>query len=135
MDITTYLKDLPLSDAAKRTAALWSVLDAINTSAAGKDAQMWIEINSESVLAENKSCTDAEIFSDKTKTETSKIIFSYAASGSASDAYKNAKDFAAKAKVAANGAETAVLIKGLSGSALSDVQRAFKEAGIPVYSQ
>ncbi len=135
VDITTYLKDLPLSDAAKRTAALWSVLDAINTSAAGKDAQMWIEINSESVLAENKSCTDAEIFSDKTKTETSKIIFSYAASGSASDAYKNAKDFAAKAKVAANGAETAVLIKGLSGSALSDVQRAFKEAGIPVYSQ
>lgn len=135
VDITTYLKDLPLSDATKRAAALWSVLDAINSTAVGKNAQMWIEISSESVLAENKSCTDAEIFSDKTKTGASKIIFSYAASGSASDAYKNAKDFAAKAKATANGAETAVLIKGFSGSALSDVQRAFKEADIPVYSQ
>ncbi|MBD5384055.1 MAG: hypothetical protein HDR72_03535 [Ruminococcaceae bacterium] len=135
VDITTYLKDLPLGDATKRTAALWSVLDAISTSASGKEAQMWIEISSESVLAENKSCTDSEIFSDKTKTAASKIIFSYAASGNASDAYKNAKDFAVKAKAAANGAETAVLIKGFSGSALSDVQKAFKEADMPVYAQ
>lgn len=135
VDITTYLKDLPLNDAAKRTAALWSVLDAISAAAEGKESQMWIEISSEGVLAENKSCTDAEIFSDKTKTGASRIIFGYAASGNASDAYKNAKDFAAKAKAAANGAETAVLIKGFSGSALSDVQRAFKEADMPVYSQ
>ncbi|MBD5129953.1 MAG: hypothetical protein HDT43_08520 [Ruminococcaceae bacterium] len=135
VDITTYLKDLPLGDAAKRTAALWAVLDAISTSASGKGAQVWIEVGSEGVLAENKSCTDAEIFSDKTKTGAAKIIFSYAASGNASDAYKNAKDFAAKAKAAANGAETAVLIKGFSGSALSDVQKAFKEADMPVYSQ
>lgn len=135
VDITTYLRDLPLTDNAKRTAALWSVLDAINTTASAKDAQVWIEINSEGVLAENAGCTDAEIFSDKTKTAAAKYIFSYTSTGSASDAYKNAKDFAAKAKTAVNGAEMSVLVKGLSGSALDDVRRAFKEAGIPVYSQ
>lgn len=135
VDITTYLRDLPLTDNAKRTAALWSVLDAINTTASAKDAQVWIEINSEGVLAENTGCTDAEIFSDKTKTAAAKYIFSYTSPGSASDAYKNAKDFAAKAKTAVNGAEMSVLVKGLSGSALDDVRRAFKEAGIPVYSQ
>ncbi|MCM1166792.1 MAG: hypothetical protein NC299_07595, partial [Lachnospiraceae bacterium] len=125
VDITTYLKDLPLNDAAKRTAALWSVIDAVNASAAGKGARLWIEIGAEGLLAESASCTDAEICSDKAKMSASNIIFSYTASGNASDAYKNAKEFAVKAKAAANGAEFAVLIKGFSGSALSDVQRAF----------
>ncbi len=135
VDITTYLKDLPLTDNTKRTAALWSVLDAINATASAKDAQVWIEINSESVLAESAGCTDAEIFSDKTKTAAAKYIFNYTSAGNASDAYKNAKEFAAKAKAAVNGAEISVFVKDLSGSALDDVRRAFKEADIPVYSQ
>lgn len=135
VDISTYLRDLPLTDNTKRTAALWSVLDAINTAASAKDAQVWIEINSEGVLAESAGCTDAEIFSDKTKTAAAKYIFNYTSTGNASDVYKNAKEFAARAKAAVNGAEISVFIKGLSGSALDDARRAFKEANIPVYSQ
>jgi len=133
-DISIYLSALPLKDNAKRAAALWSVINAIETEA-GEKAQVWIEMDSAGLAAENKLCTDAEICSDKTKLATSKIIISYAASGNAADAYKNAKEFAAKAKTELGGAETSVLIKGFSGSALSDVQRAFKEAELPVLVQ
>ncbi len=133
-DISIYLSALPLKDNAKRTAALWSVINAVET-AAGDKARVWIEMDSAGLAAENKLCTDAEICSDKTKLAASKIIISYAASGNAADAYKNAKEFAAKAKKELGGAETAVLIKGFSGSALSDVQRAFNEAELPVLVQ
>ncbi len=133
-DISIYLSALPLKDNAKRAAALWSVINAVET-AAGDKARVWIEMDSVGLAAENKLCTDAEICSDKTKLAASKIIISYAASGNAADAYKNAKEFAAKAKKELGGAETAVLIKGFSGSALSDVQRAFNEAELPVLVQ
>lgn len=133
-DITVYLNDLPLTDNTKRMAALWSVLDAIDA-ASGDKAQMWIEMDSAGLTAESKLGTDAEICSDKTKLPASKIIIRYSASGNAADAYKNAKDFAAKAKAELGGAQTAVLIKGFSGSALSDVQRAFKEAELTVLVQ
>ena len=135
VDITTYLNDLPLTDASKRTAALWSVLDAIKTTAEGKNSQMWVQISSASILAEDKNCTDAEICGNAAKLKDARIIIEYTSSGSAADAYKNAKDFAVKAKSTLNGAEISVMIKGFSGSALSDVQRAFDEADIPVLSQ
>lgn len=133
-DITVYLNDLPLTDNAKRLAALWSVLDAIDASA-GDKAQMWIEMDSAGLIAESKLGTDAEVCTDKTKLAASKIIISYTASGNAADAYKNAKDFAVKAKTELSGADVSVLIKGFSGSALSDVQRAFKEAELTVLVQ
>ncbi|MCM1167510.1 MAG: hypothetical protein NC401_16015 [Ruminococcus sp.] len=133
-DMTVYLSDLPLKDSAKRAAALWSVLDAIDA-ASGDKTQMWIELESAGIAAESRLGTDAEICSDKTKLAASKIIINYTAGGNAADAYKNAKDFAAKAKTVLGGAETAVLIKGFSGSALADVQRAFKEADLPVLVQ
>lgn len=133
-DMTVYLSDLPLTDNAKRSAALWSVLDAI-ASTAGDKAQMWIEMDSAGLIAESTLGTDAEICSNKTKLASSNIIIKYSASGNAADAYKNAKDFAAKAKTALGGAQTAVLIRGFSGSALSDVQRAFKEAELTVLVQ
>lgn len=79
VDITTYLKNLPLTDASKRTAALWTVLDAVDAAASSKDAEMWIEMSSAALLAENRSCTDAEIISDKNKTGASRIIIDYAA--------------------------------------------------------
>lgn len=133
-DITVYLNDLPLTDNAKRSAALWSVLNAVDA-AAGDKAQMWIEMDSAGLIAESMLGTDAEICSDKTKLAASRIIISYAASGNAADAYKNAKEFAAKAKTELGSAQTAVLIKGFSGAALSDVQRAFKEAELTVLVQ
>lgn len=133
-DITVYLSDLPLTDNAKRLAALWSVLNAIDA-AAGDKAQMWIEMDSAGLTAESRLGTDAEICADKTNLAGAKVIISYAASGNAADAYKNAKEFAAKAKTELGGADTAVLIRGFSGSALSDVQRAFKEAELTVLLQ
>ena len=133
-DMTVYLSDLPLTDNTKRSAALWSVLDAIDA-ASGDKAQMWIEMNSAGLIAESKLGTDAEVCSNKTKIAASNVIISYTASGTAADAYKNAKEFAAKAKTELGGANIAVLIKGFSGAALSDVQRAFKEAELPVLIQ
>lgn len=226
VDITTYLNDLPLTDMTKRSAALWSVLDAVDAAASGKGAQMWIEISSASLLAENKSCTDAEITSDKARIGASRIIIDYTApaasapastsstvsassssslsasstatttttapasassttvssssttpvsaapvstsgsvnstpaaavtpeasvsapsssppvsstsvtdtrSAAAVSVYRTAKDFAVKAKAELGGAEFAVRIRGFSGSALADVQRAFAEEDIPVF--
>lgn len=134
-DISNYLRDLPLTDSAKRTAALWNVLDSARSGAAKNGAQLWIEVTGEDLLKENKSSTDAELCLDTAKLKDAKLILDYTSQGDPADAYKNAQEFAAKAKAAANGAELSITVKGFSASALADSQRAFNEAGFPVFSQ
>lgn len=135
IDVSTYLSDLPLNDSSKRTAALWNVLDSVRSGAEKNGAKLWIEVTGENLLNEKKNSTDAELCLDSAKTKNAKLILDYSSSGSPNDAYKNAKDFAEKAKSAAGGAEISVLLKGFAGSALNDVHRAFKEADIPVFTQ
>lgn len=134
-DISNYLRDLPLTDSSKRTAALWNVLDSARSGAGKNGAQLWIEVTGEDLLKENKNGTDAELCLNTAKLKDAKLILDYTSVGDPADAYKNAKEFAAKAKSAASGAEISVTIKGFSSSALADVQRAFAEADIPVFSQ
>ena len=134
-DLKNYLRDLPLTDSAKRTAALWNVLDSAKSGAAKNGAQLWIEIAGEDLLNDTKDSTSAELCLNTAKLNGAKLIIDYSATGNPAEAYGSAKDFAAKAKTAANGAEISAMIKAYSSTALADAQRAFSEAGIPVFSQ
>lgn len=145
VDITTYLNHLPLSDSAKRAEALWNIVDAAKNSAESNGAEILLEISGTSLIAETKDCTDAELTSDKEKLKTVKITVNYDVTGevtttsdTSSNAnesadYKNAKNFAAKAKAALGDAEFSVrLPQTLTGQSLEDVTKALSEAGITV---
>lgn len=151
VDITTYLSDLPLSDSAKRTEALWSVVNAAKGSAESNGAEIWLEMSGTNLIAENKDCTDAELTADKEKLNTVKIAVNYDITDklfstsntsdtsntsedvNASVDYKNAKVFAEKAHAALGGAPFAVrLPQELSGQALEDATKAFTEDGIAI---
>lgn len=135
IDIKEYLSDLPLSDKDKRVEALWNVVDTAKKGAEKNGAQLWLELDGTSFVKEKKSGTASELAANTEKLKTVGIIADYSPSGKVDDAYNNAKDFAAKAKTSSNGAKLAVLIKGgLSGSALSDTERAFKEADLEIFS-
>ena len=145
VDITMYLNNLPLSDSAKRTAALWNVINSAKTSAENNGAEILLEISGTNLIADSKDCTDAEFTADKEKLKTVRLTVNYDVTGkvtttsdTSSNAnesadYKNAKNFAAKAKAALGDAEFSVhLPQTLTGKALEDVNKAFSEAGITV---
>lgn len=77
VDITTYLSDLPLTDSAKRTTALWNVASAAKTNAEKNGAELWLEMSASSIVAENRNNTDAELAADKTKLQGVKVIVVY----------------------------------------------------------
>lgn len=154
-DISSFLSGLPLKDSAKRTAALWDIVNSAKTGADKNGAELWVEISGANLIAEKRDCTDAELITDKTKLKTVKTIVIYdvksaangsntantsntsntsgASSAAAPSDYDTAKDFAAKAKSAMGGAEFGVrLPQSLTGKALEDVTRALSEAGITI---
>lgn len=152
VDISTYLNHLPLTDAAKRLDALWSIVTTVKTSAEKNGADVWLEMSASNILAENKNNTDAELIGSKDKLKNVKITVIYDIPNTASNTsgtsntsntsdssggsvyYRNAKSFIAKAKTAMGGAEYAVrLPQTLTGSALEDVKKAFAEADITVF--
>ncbi|MDE6732874.1 MAG: hypothetical protein K2J77_08370 [Oscillospiraceae bacterium] len=77
VDITTNLKDLPLTEPDKRLSALWSVVNSAKTGAEKNGAELWLEISASAIVAENKNNTDAEIATDKTKIQGVKVIVVY----------------------------------------------------------
>ena len=135
VDLTTYLNNLPLEDSAKRSAALWNVLDSAKAGAEKNGAEMIIEISGDSVTADSKLCTDGEILSDSAKLSGAKIIVDYTPDSSSDKAYSSAKTFASKLKSALKDADIGVVIKGTSSEAvLSNVEKAFTEQNITVVS-
>ena len=135
VDLSDYLRNLPLSDSAKRTEALWSVVDSAKTGAEKNGAKLWLEFSGANLISSKKSGTDAEIALDTKKLLTVGIIADYA-TPDASDAYGSALKFAQNLKTAASGAELSVMIKsGLSGAALTDTQKAFEEEGLTIYTE
>lgn len=77
VDITTNLKDLPLTEPDKRLSALWSVVNSAKTGAEKNGAELWLEMSASAIVAENKNNTDAEIATDKTKIQGVKVIVVY----------------------------------------------------------
>lgn len=77
VDITSNLKDLPLTEPDKRLSALWSVVNSAKSGAEKNGAEMWIEMSASAIIAENKNNTDAEIATDKTKIQGVKVIVVY----------------------------------------------------------
>lgn len=133
-DINKYLTNLPLTDSAQRTAALWDVVSTAQSGCEKHGAVMWLQISGESISAENKDSTDAEIMLNADKIKDEHIVVSYAFAGAASDAYKNAQEFAEKVSAAANGAKVAVSVRASSsGAALEDAKKAFTEAGFDIF--
>lgn len=77
VDVSTYLTHLPLNDRAKRSEALWDVLNSAKSGAEKNGAKLIIEVSASSVMAANKSCSDAEFISDKDKLNGVSIIVNY----------------------------------------------------------
>lgn len=132
-DINKYLSNLPLTDSAKRTAALWDVVSSAQSGCEKHGAVMWLQIGSDSITAENKDSTDAEIMLNADKIKKERIIVNYSFAGAAGDAYKNAAEFAEKVTAAANGAKVAVSVKASSGTAAENAKKAFSEAGFDIF--
>lgn len=137
VDVKNYLSSLPLTDSAKRAEALWNVVEAARTGAEKNGAELWLEIDGNNILLENKNCTDAELVVDAEKLKTVKLIVDYSANNiAAAQVYKNAREFAGKISAAVNGTEFAVAIDGgFSGSARADAERAFSESEIRTFSE
>ena len=135
-DISTYLSDLPLSDNKARLEALGNAVNSAKAGAEKNGAELWLEISGESVIAQNKLCTDAEICADSETMAAVKIIVDYTPSEAASEVYSKAKEFAAKLKTALGSAEFYVVINGgYSDAVISDVRKAFSEDEIEVFGQ
>ena len=77
IDISTYLKDLPLTDNSKRLSALWNVVSSAKSGAEKNGAEIWLEISGTSLIAENQANTDAELIADKSRLGNVKIIVNY----------------------------------------------------------
>lgn len=131
-DIKSYLSNLPLTDSAKRVSALWNVINSAQSGCEKHGATLWLQINGDSITAEQKNSTDAEITLAADKIKDQRIIVSY--SLTAGDAYQTAKDFADKVTAATHGASVAVSVKaGASSSALEGARKAFTEAGFDIF--
>ncbi len=96
VDITTHLKDLPLTEPDKRVSALWSVVNFAKTNAEKNGAELWLEMSASAIVAENRNNTDAEIAADKTKLSGVKIIVVY-------DLVKNPASSTASSSAASSG--------------------------------
>lgn len=133
-DISTYLYDLPLTDADKRTEALWNVLDAARSGAEKNGAKFIAELDGSALFAENAQATDAEFAADKAKLAQVGLLIDYTPeNGSA--AYAGAKSFIGRMGAQFKGQEYSVLVDSaaVSAEAVTEIQRAFAEAGAAVF--
>ncbi|MCH5196335.1 MAG: hypothetical protein J1F28_06460 [Oscillospiraceae bacterium] len=136
VDITTNLAHLPLSDRTARAEALWNVIAAAEEGAKTGGAELYIEMDGAGLILEKKDGTDAELAFTTAPLKTANIIVNYSPASSADNAYSAAKDFIESLNEALDGAECIVRIRGsFSATVLSDVKKAFDEAGIEAFSQ
>lgn len=126
-DINKYLSNLPLTDSAKRSAALWNVVSSAREGCEKNGAVMWLMMSAESISAEKKDSTDAEITKSTDKIKDERIIVSY--TGASGDA----AEFAQQISAAANGAKVAVSVKASSSSAVDNARKVFENAGFDVF--
>ena len=77
IDVSTYLKDLPLTDSSKRLSALWNVVSSAKSGADKNGAELWLEISGNSLIADSRENTDAELVADKARLGNVKIIVNY----------------------------------------------------------
>lgn len=133
-DINTYLYDLPLTDAEKRTDALWSVLDAAKSGAEDNGAEFAVQLSADALFSDDRQATDAECADDRSKLHEASLLISYAPDGKTS-AYTAAKSFIGRMGAQFSGQKYSVLIDGsaVSENDVSEARRAFAEEEIAVY--
>ncbi len=133
IDKDTWLVRFDLRNKEKRCNALWSFMDKVKAKAAENDAKLWVEMSGANLINPDKSCLDSELGYNAERLKTIPIIAEYTAASEISNVYSDAKTFADNIKTASNGAELAVLVKGLNGAALANAEKAFQEAGLTVF--
>ncbi len=133
-DFSTWLYSEPIGDNAARLQALWNVIGAAESAAKANGAQILVEMTSESLFAEDRLSTGAEVANDAEKLSRVTLLLDYEAAGGS---YADARSFIGRTKVMLAGQDYAVRIKGssFSAGALDDVKRAFAEAGIMVFTE
>jgi len=133
VDIDQWLSRLDLNNMEKRCDALWSFMDKVKAEAAKTDTKLWVEMSGANLINPERGSLDSELANDPERLKTIPIIVEYTVTSEITAIYGDAKTFTENVKNVYNGAELAVLLKGLKGSALADAEKAFKEAGLTVF--
>ncbi len=133
VDIDQWLSRLDLNNMQKRCDALWSFMDKVKAEAAKSGAKIRVEMSGANLLNPEKGSLDSELGNSPERLKTIPLIVDYTVTSEVTGVYADAKSFAENVKAASNGAELAVLLKGLKGSALADAEKAFEEAGLTIF--
>lgn len=134
-DYTTYLSHLPISDASKRTAALWSVISACGEAAEKHGSAVVIEVSGSDFELSDRLGTTAEFASDRAALNGSSVLISYVHDSSLPTPTAGVKQFIGKLKGSFPGVNFSVHIanSGFSAQALEEIRTAFSQAGVTVY--
>lgn len=132
-DINKFLSNLPLTDYAKRSAALWNVVSSAKEGCEKNGAVMWLMMSAESISAEKKESTDAEITKSADKIKNERLIVSYTGASGTTPARGDAAEFARQISAAAHGAKVAVSVKAGSSAAVDNARNVFINAGFDVF--
>lgn len=132
-DYSNFLRDLPIADDSARLEALWNVITACKRSAG--DAEVLLEVSADELLSESQALTSAEPAGDRTKLKTVTLLVDYDPGDK--PGYTDARAFLGRLSAMFSGQTIAVRLpaSGFSESSLSEVRRAFSDAGVTVYSE
>ncbi len=132
-DINKYLSNLPLTDSAQRSAALWNVVSAARSGCEKHGAVMWLMMSAESISTENKNSTDAEITNNADKIKNERLIVSYTGGAGTTPARGDAAEFAKQISAVSHGAKVAVSVKAGSSAAIDNARKVFTNSGFEVF--
>ena len=134
-DYSNFLRGLPIADDGARLNALWSVISECAAAAEQGGTEILLEVSDSELLADSQALTAAEATSDRPKLKTVTMLVDYEPGEKAG--YAEARAFIGRLSAMYSGQPIAVRLpaSGFSDSALSDVRRAFSDAGIMIYSE
>ena len=129
-DYSVYLYSLPIGDAEKRVEALWAVIDAVRAGAEKHGAAFAAEVDGAALLSDSRQSTDAELAGNAEKLSGITLLINYSGESS----YSGAKAFIGRTGAQFPGLKYSVAADSEDvGDAVSDIRRAFNEAGTAVY--
>lgn len=119
-----------IDNTALRIKSLWNVIDASSDAAAKNGAEILIEVNSNDMFAAEKLSTTAEFTADTAKLSSTKLLVNFNGSG-----YADAKAFVGRMSSAYSDVDYCILLSGKSPTSLEELEKAFVESEITVFSE
>ena len=119
-----------IDNTALRAKSLWSVIDASSDAAASSGAEVLIEVDGDALFSSERLSTTAEIAADAAKLSSTRLLIDFSGAG-----YSEAKAFIGKMNASYSGANYSILLSGVSPTAAEEIEKAFVETDITVFSE